>query len=282
MLALSGAGGGSRGAISFGMTKYWDETGIVADLNYTSSVGTLNTMMYLQGEMGKLEELWLTIKNSDIYSLNLNPFTYFTNDGSLYNSKPLENLIRKYLKIDLIQKLDKPFIVSVTNLTKMRPEYKDIRKLDFESAVQWIKASASPPILFPTVTIGDSEYCDAGICSNYNLVRAIDDGADTIVLFTPTNYKPKPIRNLINIIEASISTASFNYLDREINSIENINQELTESGSPLRKVKLIVVKPPQPWDQGLIDFNYKIDRKSLIDYGYNLAKDILQKELINC
>lgn len=280
--AILSTGGGSRGLISFGMLKAIVDLKIEFDTIYAGSVGALNALLFIQDQMDELENLWMTIQNKDVYSFNpLNLWRLITNDASIYSSKPLEKLIRKYLDIDKVKSYPKPIIVNVTNLTTMQTIAKDIRTLDYEECVKWILASASPPILFPTITYNTDELCDTGILNNYFINQSINDGHDRLICLTPTTVKPKPIRNLIDIVQATISTSSFGYLDRERKAVEKINSVIDQANveltNDIRKIELIVIKPPVPMDLGLIDFNYKISRTELIRYGYQLAYDQLAK-----
>jgi predicted acylesterase/phospholipase RssA len=282
--ALLLAGGGSRSAISAGSLKYIKESGIVPDAVYGASGGALNGILYLQDEMEELEKLWLNISNDQVYkSKILSLWQVFTDQGSIYNSKPLEKLLRKLFNKEKIDSLKIPFYVGTSNITKLRPEIRDIRGMEYEEQIKWLLASASPPILFPTVPFkfGDElhDLVDAGLCTNYFINQAINDGHDTIICVSPTNFQSKPPKNLLDIVQATISTATFNYLDREIKAVEKINKIIDmaniELTNDIRKISLVLVRPKQPWDQGLIDFNYKVDRKSLIDFGYNIAKSAL-------
>lgn len=283
--ALAVCGGGSRGLIQLGMLEYLVDHKITYDCVFAGSVGALNALLMLQGQMSELHDLWLNIRNKDVYVPRiLSLWKLLTNDASLYDQKPLEGTIRKYLDIDKIRNLPIPFIVAVTNLTTMQPELKDIRTLDHESAVQWILASASPPILFKTITISNNENTDCGIIDNYFLSDAINAGYDEIICLTPTTVKPKPIRNLLDIIQATISTSSYGYLDRERHAIEKVNKIIDQANIELtddiKRISLYVVKPDVPVDLGLIDFEYKgYNRKALIQLGYDLAaaklKDII-------
>ena len=284
--ALAICGGGSRGLIQFGMIKAVKELNIDYGCIYAGSVGVLNTLLFVTDRMDELEHLWLTIKNSDVYSFN--PFkilTLGTANASLYSSKPLEKLIRKYLDMEKIKAFPKPIIVNVNNLTTMSTLAKDIRFMNYEQCVKWILASASPPILFPTITINADEHCDTGILNNYSINQAVNDGYDTVICLTPTTYKPKPIKSLIDIINTTISTSSFGYLDRERKAVEKVNKVIDQANVELtddiRPIKLVVIKPDVAWSQDLIDFNYKTDRKELIQYGYNLAMTTLKKELLD-
>lgn len=284
--SLNICGGGSRGIIQLGMLKYWLETEQDFDMVIAGSVGSLNALLLLQGMYQEAEELWLKIQNKDVYTPRVaSLWKLFTDDGSLNSTEPLEKLIRKYYDYEKIKALPKPFIVNVTNLSLMTAEAKDVRYLTKEEGIKWILASASPPILFPSVTWDSIQLVDCGLSSNYGLVQAVNENCDTVICLTPTNYQPKKIKNLIDIVQATISTASFGYLEREAKSIEKVNRVIDLANSTLddqhdlKKVNLCIVRPEMPWDQGLIDFNYKEDRKDLIRYGYDVAERQLGKFL---
>lgn len=286
-VALLLTGGGSRGPIQLGFIQAFLESGIHFDGIYAGSVGALNGFMLAQNDLTELVDLWLTIQNKDVYKQRiLSLWTLFTNDASIYDNSPLEKLIRKYFKYDKIKELPYPFIVNTTNLSTMKPDCKDLRKLPYEDCIKYLRASASPPILFPSVTYDGQELADCGISNNYFITQAANDGYDTLLCMTPTNATIKPIKNLIDLIQATISVSCYNYLDREAKAVADYNREISiinkdlPAGNKAKKLNLVNFKPEVSWDQGIIDFNYKVDRQSLIKFGYNIGREKI-KELLN-
>lgn len=282
MIALACAGGGSRGILQFAFLQAFNDLGLHYDRLYTSSVGGLNGILFYQGDMEAAKNLWLQIKNSDVYTPNYNPFSIMSPKGALNDSKPLKRLIDRFVNLDKIKANSRPFTVMISNITKMEPLYVDLLSLpDKESVVKYLLASASPPILFPPVIEENGDHLvDSGVLCNFGITRAINDGADTVICMTPTNYKGKPIVSIIDTIQSTVSTSSFGYLDREVKGVEKVNQVIelanVELVNDLRKINLIVIRPDHAWDQGLIDFNYKIGRQKLMDYGYQTAMKALK------
>lgn len=280
--ALCLAGGGSRGSWAFGALKAIKERNIKPDTVYAASVGTLNGIKYLQDEMEDLEELWLNIRNKDVYNKRIfSLWKLFTSDASIYDSTPLEKLIIKSFNKEKIDSLNIPFMVGTSNITHLRPEIKDIRNMSYDAQIKWIKASSSPPILFPSITTELGELVDSGICTNYFLSEAVKDGHDLVICISPTNVPPKEPTNLVDIIQSTISTATFNYLDREMAAIEKINKIIDianiELEHDLRKIKLVLIRPTEKSNIGLLDFDHKYNRKEIINNGYEFANKVLDK-----
>lgn len=285
-VALLITGGGSRGPIQTGFLKAFQDSGFYFDAIYAGSVGALNGLLFAQDQLAELENLWMTLQNKDVYTNRvLSLWKLLTNDASIYNSDPLELLIRKHLNYDLIKNYPKPFIVNTTNLSTMKPLSKDIRTLDYESCVKFIRASASPPILFPSVTYGQDELVDCGLTNNYFIVQASNEGYDTLFCMTPTNAAIKPLKNLLDIVQATISVSSYNYLDREIDAINEYNKDIAVANKSLpkevqiRPIRIINFRPDVPWDQPLVDFNYKVPRTQLIENGYNIGQKKIKEFL---
>src|SRR5579859_3565120 len=96
--ALLLCGGGSRGILQLGMIEAWIDSKLEYDAVYAGSVGALNAMLYLQDQMVDLRSLWMNIQNKDVYKPRiLSLYKLFTNDASVNDSFPLEQLIRKHL-----------------------------------------------------------------------------------------------------------------------------------------------------------------------------------------
>ncbi len=281
MLAVCAAGGGSRGLLQCGYLQALKDLNIQYDRMYGASVGGLNGLLYYQGDFNSMKNLWMEVKNSDVYRARWNPFSLFNDNASLNDSAPLRNLINRFVDMDKIKANNRPFTIMITNLTKMEPHYVDIRDLSREEIVNHLLASASPPILFQPVKMNNNLFVDAGILTNFGITKAINDGCDTIICMTPTNYKAQPIKSLVDIVQSTISTSSFGYLDREIKAVEKINNLIdmanVELTNDLKKINLLVLRPQWQWDQGLIDFNYKDGRAKLMQGAYDYAYSVLSK-----
>lgn len=285
-IGLSLCGGGGRGIVQAGYLKAWAELGFDYQNLYGVSVGALNGSLLHQGDFDLIEKLWMDIRTKDVYRWSLldiwRPFARW--NSSLYNSKPLEKLIDRVLDYDRILSNPKSFYINASdfsNACNLSLEIHDL--LDKPELVQFLKASASPPIFFPYVNFRGSNLCDGGVVSNYNLHTAANHGCDTIVLMSPTNITVEPFIDNIAEMLALVSTIpSYAFLDREMQAVDNTNRIIDTVNVSLepdyRPIKKVLIRPPVPINISLLDFDYKRSRKELLNTGYQIAKDVLRRE----
>lgn len=279
-VALCLSGGGARGINSVGFLKAWHDLGLEYDFLSGTSVGAINGAIFHQeGNTELLEKLWLEIKASNIYSLNIagaiNPFT---KKRALASSDPLRKIISKYLDAEKVKANPKPCYVNTTNFTTWAPFTLDIREMPLkDQMVNFIVASASIPIVFNPVLWNDQWLVDGGVLSNFSVIDSVKKGADTIVVFRPVlPEKGKKINSIIDSFSLLTSVPEEYVMDRELTTVELINK-VQEGHESLRFIKVVVVQPPLPpaWD--ILDFNFGgKNRKQVIQEAYDLAYPILE------
>lgn len=283
-IGLSLCGGGARGILQAGMIKAWLDLGLKYDMLFGVSVGALNGCMLHQGDADQLEKLWLEIRNKDVYTWKpWDAYRPFVRKSCVYNSAPLEKTLRKHVKFEQLKSVPVQFQINATDLStwsnlSLTPE--DF--VDEEEFILFLRASASPPILFQYQNFRGSMLCDGGLISNFNLHSAVQAGCDTIILLSPTNVVHDPtIGNIFEMLSEVVSVPSYAFLNRELEGVDQINSAIDKAGDDLQKLRVILIRPPHPMNLPLMDFNYhKSDRKSLIQMGYDIAKPILQRELL--
>jgi predicted acylesterase/phospholipase RssA len=259
------AGAGARGIIQAGMIQGVLDAGIDYDMLYGSSAGALNGALLHAGQLQEMQDLWLNIRNKDVYSQA--PWNALrANKGCLYDSTPLLKLIERTVNISSVVKTPKPFVVNVTELA---PEWKASHFVAAQypealSKILW--ASASPPILMPPV---ECTFTDGGLTNNYSVVDAVHAGADRLIVLAPMVPEPKPIKNIIDSTEFTISIQLWNQLQRELKFVNILNNV-----PGYRKIEVILITADKPTGIGILDFEVK-DRQKWIDYGYRLAREKL-------
>lgn len=261
------AGAGARGIIQVGMMKAFLETRKEYFALYGSSVGAINGAMLHAGQFDALVDMWLKIRNKDVYKQA--PWNMLRNDkGCLYDSSPLRKLLQKTVDFDALQRADKAFSVNVTNLQNYTAErYQFGRQFPSNPipAVDIIYASASPPILMPPVKTTMGTLTDGGITNNYSVIDAVKDGAEELIILAPMVPQPKPIKNIIDAIDTTVSIQLWNQLQRELAFVEKLN-----SIEGYRRVDVKVIGCDRPVEIGILDFDID-NRQAQIDYGYELA-----------
>ena len=273
-LFLNVAGGGSRGSIQLGMLKCVKDLNIVPDEIVCASVGALNGALFVQGDLAKLESLWLGIANQQVY--NFYPWDVLTKNY-LLDSSPLKKTIDSVVDFKKLRASKIPLHVVVTNLTDWTTESYtqfDLNEEDFKTI---LFASASPPMAFAPVTFRGKTYCDGGIINNMGISNAVLGGATTIIVLTPTVKEETPTRNELDMLNIMTSVPEYCYLDRELTFLDKINQlQAAFPDEVAREIKHILVRPPAPTGLSLLDFNYP-NKAKWIQYGYDLAKSVLGK-----
>lgn len=279
--ALLAAGGGCRGVLQAGAMVAFKELNFDYDCLFGSSVGSLNGMLLHQGEENKLYDLWMNLKQSDVY--NSNPISFlnaFGRKASLYDSKPLSDLIDKYINISRLRSNPRKFSINTTDINNRQPLTLELKDLADNEIASFIKGSASPPIFFPPVKFRNSSLIDCGVSNNFGIISALNSGCETLILISPTKPSLKAINNVMDMLNAVLVTSTNNYLEREIKSVEKINNIIDQINIVLepdhRKIKLITIIPDIAFDMSLLDFTYqKFSKEFLWDYGYKLAKKVL-------
>lgn len=271
--ALILPGGGSRGVIQVGMLaaylnnhrcagSHMDE--LPYDALYGTSVGALNGILVHQNEFDKLVKLWQNIKTEQIYTWNF--FKAFGPAASLASTKPLTRIIQQYLNVDRMSLNRKPFYVSATCIDTLYAETRQMPLTTSAETAKWILASASAPIGFPVQVIDGNQYSDGGASRDYGIEKAIDDGYDEIIVLCPSTITPKPIRNLIDMLEFQMSVQS----STQFNDETMVAQILNKSK---HTVTLTIYKPPA-CDLDILNFSAASQN---FDKYYKMGFDLLAK-----
>lgn len=287
-IGLSLNGGGAKGIVQLGQYKAFKDAGFDYDVLAGVSVGALNGALIHQGEVDRLEELWLNLKSKDVYRWRFKDvFRAIDDRASIYDSSPLSRILEKYVDFKKIQANPRDFWINATNL-----QDKDNADTAFEvksfqwgdDLRTWLKASASPPVFFEPVRYRGIEYGDGGLVSNFNQHRLRSLGCDVIIhLYPSRDPVDTHIDNVKEALDRTVSIPSYAFLDRELDATSEINQLRSEIGKS--EVLTVRIQPKDTLNIGLLDFDYcktKYSRKELIEIGYESAYstlDVLYKQL---
>lgn len=163
------AGGGAKGAFQVGVLKLLHKKGIVPDVIYGTSIGSVNAATYAYAGPDKLEELWLNIKSfKDLASFNW--LSIIGRNNGLYNLNPT----RKKLK-NLVENNNPTCEVVVTKIELNSGDLIYGRSTE-EDFIDSVIASGSIPIVFSSV----NGFVDGALREKAPLKIAIDEGADEI------------------------------------------------------------------------------------------------------
>jgi predicted patatin/cPLA2 family phospholipase len=230
MNALVISGGGSKGAFAGGIAEYLlKNCAEDYDLFVGSSTGSLLISHLALGEVDKIKEIFTNVEQKDIFYIN--PFkikeqkdhtftvainhwnlikSFITKKQTFGDSKNLRKLIKEGLSKEDYEKNirnGKQVVVSVSNLTKYRTEFKSNTDYSYTDFIDWIWASANYVPFMSVVNKHGSEYADGGFGSHTPIQAAIDLGAkniDVIILEPETldrNFAPStnPFGSLMRV-----------------------------------------------------------------------------------
>lgn len=257
ILVLSG--GGAKGSVQLGFMKYLIEQGLNPDIVYGTSVGALNSAGLSFCGIEKLEQIWRGIKKtSHVFKFNWSTLLFLSK--GFYNAKPLKALLEK----NIVGEAKIPAYACKVSLCTGEVKY---TKHDEPDYIDSIVASASVPVL----TEPTGEWVDGGVREQTPLKKAIQEGADKIVVIMCNPFVKNPQLDKVgNFLKNAIRTSDIISHEIMLNDIENCEWYNQARIPGKRYVQLEVYAPEQVViETG--DFNEeKIDRA--IAYGYEQAK----------
>lgn len=183
--ALVFSGGSSKGAHQVGMVKALLEKENDLDIIglYGTSVGALNSAGLSYVGIEGLEKVWLDLrKNSDILRfkwLTLGPVF----GSAIYNTKPLRKILDNILGSNSPKY---PVCVTKVNIETGELVYGKSSDDDFINSVH---ASTAVPFAMEPI---DNIWVDGGVRDQTPLKKAIDDGAERIIVFLANPWRTNP------------------------------------------------------------------------------------------
>ncbi|MDX1769309.1 patatin-like phospholipase family protein [Arenibacter troitsensis] len=207
MKALVISGGGSKGAFAGGVAQYLMEVEKREyDILVGTSTGSLLIPQLALNQIDKLHNIYTNVSQRSIFSLNpfvvrkkgdreyvsinfLNTFLQFVKSKRTFGeSKALRRTIRKNFseaEFRRLKKGKKDIVVTVSNLSKNRIEYKSIMDFSYDEFCDWIWISCNYIPFMSLVKKDGFEYGDGGLGCVVPIREAIRRGAteiDAIIL----------------------------------------------------------------------------------------------------
>ena len=210
--ALVISGGGSKGAFAGGVAEYLlKEKKNTYDIFLGTSTGSLMVSHLALGKIDALKKIYTEVNQRSIF--NVNPFRITNKNGvtivnirhsaTLLNfirgsktfgeSKNLRKLISKKITkeiYDAILKEKKEVVVTISNFTAKRIEYKSIKENTYENFCDWIWGSCNYIPFMSLLEKNGHQYGDGGFGCLIPIREAIERGAkevDAIILETEIN-----------------------------------------------------------------------------------------------
>ena len=207
MKALVISGGGSKGAFAGGVAQYLMEIKKKEyDLFLGTSTGSLLIPQLALNNVGKLYDIYTNVNQLSIFSLNpfvvkrkegrefvtINYFTtllqFLKRKRTFGESGALRRTIRKNFSVEEfmeIKRSHKKVVVTVSNLSKNRVEYKELSEFSYDEFCDWIWISCNYIPFMSLVKRDGFEYGDGGLGCVVPIREAIRRGAteiDAIIL----------------------------------------------------------------------------------------------------
>lgn len=203
-LALTLAGGGSRGAAHIGVLKVLDREGIKPDFIAGSSIGGMIGALYASGlTAAQIEELALNGKlkkayfpkpeklQSVLYSVRygLSRMVLIHPKIGLYSGKSIADFVEKQLPkgVENFEDLKIPFAVAAVNLVDTKPVWMSEGKISTA-----VRASNTVPFMYRPIGPKDgAQLVDAGIRDNLPTDIAEAIGSPVVVAVKLHSYLEK-------------------------------------------------------------------------------------------
>jgi predicted patatin/cPLA2 family phospholipase len=250
MRALVISGGGSKGAFAGGVAEYLlTEKSVEYDIFIGSSTGSLLIPLLALGEVDKIKKLFTSVKQGDIFSVNpiglsileekfKLKYTYLTLIWRIFferptfgESKNLRKLIRNNLtreQYKRLQKSGKEAIITVSNLTQEKVEYKSSNECEWEDFCDWIWASANVVPFMSLLHKNGCYYADGGFGDNIPISEAVRKGAKTIdVIVLEIKEREAMHKKIENIVQ--LSSNIINFMSHQIVKYDLLIAELYSS-----------------------------------------------------
>jgi NTE family protein len=300
MRALVISGGGSKGAFAGGVAQYlMEEKKRQYDMLLGTSTGSLLVPHLSLNDIPKVYNLFTNVKQRDIFSIS--PFVqrkkgdrefvsinfmsslwqFIKKKRTFGESKALRrNIKRNFTKeeYDKIKLAKKDVVVTVSNLSKNRVEYKSINDYNYEEFCNWIWISCNYIPFMSLATINGFEYADGGLGCVVPIREAILRGAtevDAIILESETMVDNK----VLGKNPFSLMISLFGHL---LDQVEKHDIVIGKLAARNRGVKLNLYYTPTKLTENSLIFSKRLMVKwwqEGFDYAKKKHKDLDSNEL---
>ena len=287
--ALVISGGGSKGAFAGGVAEYLlKEKKNTYDIFLGTSTGSLMVSHLALGEVDALKTIYTGVNQRSIF--NINPFRIINKNGvtivnirhsatllsflkgskTFGESKNLRKLIVKKITraiYDAILKEKKEVVVTISNFTANRIEYKSMQEHSYEDFCDWIWGSCNYIPFMSLLEKNGHQYGDGGFGCLIPIREAIERGAkviDAIILETEiTQINRMPAKNPFSLL--------FTIQEFMMEHVEKHNITIGKLSAKQNNVELNLYYTPSVLTTNSLVFEAKKMSKWW-DSGYEYAK----------
>ena len=289
MRALVVSGGGSKGAYAGGVAQYlMEKEGREYDMFLGTSTGSLLVPHLALNNIPKVYEIFTNVNQKTIFSIN--PFiqrrkgdreyvtiNYFNSILQFVKRKRTfgeSNALRRNIKrnftieeYEIVRATKEDVIVTVSNLSKNRVEYKSIKEFSYEEFCDWIWISCNYIPFMSLAKRNGFEYADGGLGCVIPIREAILRGAtevDAIVLESENLEYNK----VLGKNPFSLMLSLFGHL---LDQVERSDIEIGKLAAKSNNVKLNLYYTPSKLTENSLIFNKKL-MKSWWKQGFDYAE----------
>jgi NTE family protein len=281
------SGGGAKGAFQVGAERVLREQfGFRWERIFGVSVGALNATLLAQQEYGRLMELWLNIREGDIYKKFPWPLVALRvallSKLGFYDDTPLRELIQKHAS-------GRPFRIPahVGRVSLVSGEY-ELVSSDAPDFLDAVWHSATMPVIWEA--IGPRAFVDGGLRNVTPLGDALNFKPTEIVVIpcnSPGIDSVKPPTNVLDAAKRSLTDITINEILRnDVEEFIRINDLVKQAhdagvtlkkpdGSPYLYCPITVIEPTKPMGDTL-DFSPETIRLRM-HHGEELAREVIQR-----
>jgi len=287
-IALVLSGGGAKGAFQFMAEKYAREIkGYDWDIISGVSVGALNATMLAMGKYKRLEEIWYSISNEQVYTGKLNLWAFIKiafGAKSIYGNEPLWKLLQQEYEPDKV-KVD----LRIGAVSLGSGEYITFKPSD-NGFLRAVLASTAIPVVWEPVYVTDRypDMVDGGVRNISPLGDVLDAEPDEVVIINCSPEKSpglqsKP-RNAVDIGLHAIEVALNEIFLTDVREFIRINRNVKEAavqglvltnekGKPYKYYDYKIIKPDYSMGDTM-DFSTRVILMRM-DAGWQKARQVL-------
>jgi NTE family protein len=287
MRALVLSGGGSKGAYEAGAIQcLLGDKKISYDIICGVSVGALNGAFLAQYANGQEEiasmmlgQLWSQLNTSKIYKHWFGWWLAALWRPSMYNSKPLQDLVRSKLDIQAVRHSGKKLRMGAVSLKTGKYRLFDENYSDLSGAV--LASSAFPAMLTPIQLDGEL-WTDGGVRDVTPFQAAVDLGASSIdvIMCSPEYLQPRfPAQpNVIGVAKRAIDILADEASSNDIDKAYYINKLIQVGAVPAgkRHIEIRIIRPIEELTDDSLNFD-PILLKFMRQQGYKDASRLFDQ-----
>jgi len=226
MKALVISGGGSKGAFAGGVAEYLiKDCGNKYDILVGCSTGSLLLPHLAIGKVDKIKKIYTSVTQKDIFSISpfhirkshkgyetrINHFntirTFLKGCPTFGESENLRSLIRNSISredFEMIGKMKRKIIFTVSNLTEQTVEYIHSSDCNYDDFCDWAWASTNFAPFMSVFEKNGCQYADGGFGSHIPIYCALENNAcevDVIILENEHPSRKQPLaRNAFSLL----------------------------------------------------------------------------------